>query len=159
MTPHGIVKRSTVDDAEELLRNLRKEDLRELEEVGGRPARHAIMGGVLLGAPSLTLRTHKEELVGILSVVRFGSGIGFIAMSGTDLITENRTAFLRGSRDVLAHLDTKFDMLLNVCDARNEVHIRWLRWLGFSLIRKIDHYGPHRVPVYEFARIRQCAPL
>jgi len=154
MTPHGIVTRSVMADAGECAAILREEDRRELEEIGGVPAIDSLKRGVLLGSPSLTLRTHTGDMVALMSVVPFGSRLGFIALSGTRLLEENRTAFLRGSRDVLAHLDTKFDTLCNVCDARNEVHIKWLKWLGFTFIRRIETYGAHGVPVYEFARIR-----
>lgn len=156
MTPHGIVTRATFADAEDLALNLRDADKAELVDIAGVDPVLTLKRGVLMGLPSLTLRTLDNELAGILSVVPLGASGGLISMSGTRVIEENRVAFLRGSRDVIAHLDTKFDTLFNVCDARNVVHLRWLRWMGFHLIRKIDHYGAHKVPVYEFARIRKC---
>lgn len=109
--------------------------------------------GVIIGKPSLTLRTLEGDLVGIVGVVPVGLTGGAIAMSGTQLIETNRSAFLRGSRDVLAEIEKSYDTLYNVCDARNTVHQRWLKWLGFNFIRKIDHYGAGKVPVIEFARI------
>lgn len=157
MTPHGIVQRATKADADECSKSLRMEDRRELEEITGLSAYDCLYRGVLMGSPSLSLRTHGGDLVAILSVIPFGTRTGVIALSGTKAIEENRTSFLRGSRDVLVHLDTKFDTLVNICDARNTVHLRWLEWLGFTFIRKIDSYGPVGVPVIEFARIRKCA--
>lgn len=153
MTPHGIVTRANLRDAAELAEILRPEDRRELEEITGSSALSNLQRSVLFGAPALSLRTLSGDLAGILSVVPVGYHHGVIAMSGSKVIEENSVAFLRGSRDVLAHLDTRFDTLFNVCDARNEVHHKWLRWLGFTFIRKIDRYGAHDVPVYEFARI------
>lgn len=154
MTPHGIVSRSLLGDVDELVKNLREEDLREIEDVSGRGAREAILSGVILGEPSLTMRDLSGALIGILSVLPIGTQVGAVAFSGTPLIAHRKSAFLRGSRDILAHLDTQFDTLLNICDARNEVHHSWLKWLGFTFIRKIDRFGAHGVPVYEFARIR-----
>lgn len=155
MTPHGIVQSATLADAKELEGKLRKADRRELEELTGKPALRSLQMAVLLGGPAWSLRAHNGDLAGILSVVPHGASRGIVAMSGTTLIEQHRTSFLRGSRDVLRHLDRNygFDTLLNVCDARNEVHVRWLRWLGFSIIRRIETYGDTGVPVYEFARI------
>jgi hypothetical protein len=154
MTPHGIVTGATLADAEECALNLRPEDRRELEDLTGHPALDSLKRGVLLGAPSLTLRTLDGTLAAILTVVPYGERAGVVGMSGTKALEENTFATLRGSKDVLRHIDARFDTLFNVCDARNEVHIKWLRWLGFTFIRKIDRYGQGGVPVYEFARIR-----
>lgn len=154
ITSHGLVTRATVGDAEELSRSLRPADRAELEDITGGPAIQSLLSGVLLGDPAVTMRTHDGGLVGILSVVPHGLYGGFVAMSGTPLIEENRAAFLRGSLDLLGWLDARYETLMNVADARNETHIRWLRWLGFSLIRRIDDFGHAGVPVYEFARIR-----
>lgn len=159
MTPHGFVTKATLADAAECAVMLRDADKRELEEVGQMAPLDALKAGVLMGAPSLALRTHSRELVALLSVVPFGSTTGVIALSGTTALEKSTTAFLRGSRDLLAHLDKKYDTLLNICDARNAVHLKWLQWLGFTFIRKIDRFGPAGVPVIEFARIRPCATL
>jgi hypothetical protein len=159
MTPHGIVTRATLADAEELAANLRDCDRAELVDISGLEPGDTLKRGVLMGSPALTLRTHSGDMIGILTVVPFGATGGIISMSGTPLIEQTKVPFLRGSLDVLRHLDARFETLFNVCDARNEVHVRWLRWMGFSLIRKINHYGANQVPVYEFARIRKCAPL
>lgn len=154
MTRHGIVTAATLADAEELARTLREADREELEGITGDPALRVLRSSILLGDPALTLRSAEGVLAGILSVVPVGLRHGVIAMSGTREIERSSTAFLRGSRDVMAHLDARFDTLFNVCDARNEVHHRWLRWLGFTFLRKIETYGARGVPVYEFARIR-----
>lgn len=157
MTPHGIVSRATFADAHELDQSLRPEDRRELEDISGRPALQNLLLGVLVGKPSLAIRSLDGELAGILGVAPVGLQHGAVAFAGTPVIEQRSTAFLRGSRDVLDAISRDYDTLFNVCDARNEVHHRWLRWLGFTFIRKIDHYGAAQVPVYEFARISPCA--
>lgn len=152
MTPHGLVTPATAADAHELEANLRPADRRELEEVSGKPALSGLLLGVLVSDPALTLRTPDGALIGLLGVIRQGPGRGLVWMSGTNELAKRSVAFLRGSRDVIAKLQEQYPTLYNAVDARNEVHIRWLRWLGFHLIRA-THQGPNRVPVYEFARI------
>lgn len=155
LTRHGIVTPATLEDARELDRNLREADRRELEDVTGRPALANLLLGVLISKPSLALRTHEGKLIAILNVAPVGLTYGVIGMSGTSLLEESRTAFLRGSLDVISQIEKDYDTLLNVCDARNPVHHRWLKWLGFKFIRKVDQYGANGIPVYEFARITQ----
>ncbi|AMD61441.1 hypothetical protein V6R85_02495 [Agrobacterium sp. CCNWLW32] len=155
MTPHGIVTRATFADAYELDAKLRPEDRKEVEDITGKPAIRNFLMGVVIGEPCLTLRDPEGELLGILGVVPVGVSGGSIALSGTALLEQRRTCFLRGTIDVLAELDRSYDTLFNVCDARNPVHHRWLKWAGFNFIRKIDRFGAKGVPVIEFARIRQ----
>lgn len=45
-------------------------------------------------------------------------------------------------------------ILFNCVDQRNEVHINWLRWLGFKFVRIIPEYGIQKLPFIEFVRIR-----
>lgn len=96
-------------------------------------------------------------MLGILGVVPVGLSGGAIALSGTPLLEQKRTCFLRGTLDVLAELEKSYDTLFNVCDARNTVHHRWLKWAGFKFIRRIDQFGARKVPVIEFARITQTS--
>lgn len=153
MTPHGIVTRATFADAHELDRLMRPEDRREVEDISGQPAIRNLLLGVLVGAPTLAVRSLEGELAGLLGVTPVGLQHGAISFLGTPVIERQSVAFLRGTRDVLDVLSRDYDTLFNVCDARNEVHHRWLKWCGFSFIRKIDQFGAAKVPVYEFARI------
>jgi len=150
---HGQVAPSTFADAQELAGKLREEDRREIEAISGQNPLHNFQLAVLVAKPCLTLRTFDGELIGLLGVVPVGLRCGAIAMSGTRLIEQNRTAFLRGSREVLAYLEQSYDTLFNVCDARNRVHLNWLKWLGFSLIARRENFGVGQIPVIEFARI------
>ena len=153
MTPHGIVARATFADAHELAAKLRPEDRREVEEITGKPALHNLLLAVAIGEPALTLRDHERGLIGIMGVARTGLHSGAVSFLGTSLIEQRSSAFLRGSREVLREVSKEYDTLFNVCDARNLVHQKWLKWLGFRFIRKIDRFGASGVPVIEFARI------
>ena len=46
-------------------------------------------------------------------------------------------------------------MIWNYVDARNVVHIKWLKWLGFTIINKHNQFGIGRIPFYEFVKIRE----
>jgi hypothetical protein len=61
--------------------------------------------------------------------------------------------FLRESKKTLAIMQNKYPVLFNMVDARNEVHVKWIQWLGFTFIKKHLHWGPENRLFYEFVRI------
>lgn len=153
-TRHGFVTPASLDDVRSVAQRLRGEDRRELEEIGGRPASELLTLGLLSGDPCVTLWSPDELRIAILTVIRTGSSAGAIALSGTADIERFSKAFLRGSRECLEVLHRDYDLLFNVCDARNVVHRRWLKWLGFREIRAVEGYGAEGITVIEFAKLR-----
>jgi hypothetical protein len=65
--------------------------------------------------------------------------------------------FLRASRQIVEEWQRDFPRLHNYTDARNTVHHRWLRWLGFTFTARHETFGPLGLPFYEFVRIAPCA--
>lgn len=59
-------------------------------------------------------------------------GIGCPWLLGTDDLMLERRAFLRASVDWRNQLLSRYAVLRNLIDDRNDVSIRWLRWLGFG---------------------------
>lgn len=155
-TRHGSVLTSTLADARETASRLRYEDRRELEEILGRTAEQAMLGFVLYGAPCLTLRHHDGALVGMVAAVPLGAHTASVGMAGTTEITNrSSTGFLRGSREVLERLHQRYDGLVCTADARNDVHLGWLEWLGFVPLRRLSGYGARSIEAIEFASIRR----
>jgi hypothetical protein len=71
---------------------------------------------------------------------------------GTDDLIAHSTTFLRHSRQWLATMHEHYRLLYNVIDARNEVHLRWLEWLGFEFIQDVPRYGVERRKFILFRR-------
>ena len=78
---------------------------------------------------------------------------GAIFLLASNEIKRIRFSFLRESRKVVDFLNTKYPILWNFVDCRNELHLRWLKWCGFKFLRKIK-YGVSQKPFYEFIRIK-----
>ena len=72
---------------------------------------------------------------------------------GTDEIVKHRMVFLAGSRACLEEAGRGYDLMANFVDARNTVHIRWLKWCGFSFLARHESYGVEGRPFLEFARL------
>ena len=78
---------------------------------------------------------------------------GSIWLLGTDGVTKDiPITFLKWTRKFLPTLLEPYDMVCNIVDARNTVHIKWIKWLGFSFMRELKH-GPEGRTFYEFARL------
>ena len=78
---------------------------------------------------------------------------GSIWMLGTDDITDLvPISFLRCCKRFLPTFLSPYEMVFNLVDHRNTVHIKWLKWMGFSIIREVS-YSPSNNKFYEFARL------
>jgi hypothetical protein len=96
-------------------------------------------------------------------ICMFGVGVGDILGAvghpwclGTDEIEDVSLSFLRESRKVVARMLGIFPYLFNYVDARNELSIKWLKWLGFKFDDQTVAYGPFKIPFYRF-EMRLCA--
>ncbi|WP_217363646.1 hypothetical protein, partial [Marinobacterium sp. xm-v-242] len=61
--------------------------------------------------------------------------------------------FLRESREQIKRLCEGYRLVFNFTDARNHVHHRWIKWSGFSIIKKHENFGVEQRPFLEFTRI------
>ena len=62
--------------------------------------------------------------------------------------------FLRQNKAVINFINQLHPVLHNVVDARNTLHLKWLKWCGFTFINK-QNIGYENKPFYSFVRI--CA--
>lgn len=138
-------------DEVELAPRLRFHDLQEIEAASGRSPLDVLREGGEQSSPSCSIISQQGFVVGMFGV---GPG-GCVWLLGTDELTRDplRRQFLRECRTYLRALHQTFPLLHNVIDERNAVHIRWLKWLGFTFIRRFPH-GPKGLPFLEFARLK-----
>jgi hypothetical protein len=67
--------------------------------------------------------------------------------------TRDKYEFLRQSRIELKKLQKLYPVLFNYIDARNTVHLKWLLYMGFTVIQKHEVFGYSGLPFYEFVKI------
>lgn len=103
------------------------------------------------------LLTNEGEPVGLAGVSPWTTpDVGQIWMVSTPELLKYKTQFLRESREFIEASNEKYDVLFNYVDARQEVHLRWLKWNGFKGILK-PKFGVSGLPFYEMIRIKTCA--
>jgi hypothetical protein len=140
------------DDCIYLAENLREDDYREIKAVTGLPPLLSLLTGLKSSQVPLVICDNQDKVVAMLGVVPNGL-IGSIWMVGTPDLKRISISFLKNCQDVFTVLKNNFSVLHNYVDARNELHIRWLRWMGFSFIKKHQTYGIEQKPFYEFVKI------
>lgn len=93
-------------------------------------------------------------IVGISPSV-YGKDWGSIWMLGTKGIERHPMTFLRHSEPVLDALfkESGCTVLYNYVYGKNELHQKWLQWLGFRFLRKVE-LPPFNKEFIEFAKIR-----
>ena len=80
----------------------------------------------------------------LIEQLRRGDRSAFAAV-----IERHQRAFLRRNREYVRQMQAAFPTLRNMVDARNEVSIRWLRWLGFTIEPAI-RWGAAGMPFHPF---------
>ena len=140
--PHErvVVRLSKATDAVILAPRLRAADAAEVRALGKRPI-EALIDGFRHSAQCLTIERSGRPcaMFGVVPAELDGLHVGVVWLLGSDELLCFRRLFLRESRAWLDEISQGYDLLANIIDERNTVHIRWLRWLGFSLL------GPHTI--------------
>tara|TARA_R100000655_G_scaffold96626_1_gene139201 strand:+ start:1170 stop:1640 length:471 start_codon:yes stop_codon:yes gene_type:complete len=133
--------------------NLRNADLDELAATGTVDPYKALTNGFEMSKPSCYTFVMNDLPVSMFGVAPFEwqPNSGSIWMLGTNDVTDKCSFhFLRWSKRFLPKLLEPYDMVCNIVDARNTVHIEWIKWLGFKFLRPIK-FGPQNLTFWEFA--------
>ena len=96
------------------------------------------------------------EVIGLFGIdpVKGSDHLGICWAVSSDALNSNRRALLKLAPKWIERLHKVRPLIGNHIDARNTVHIRWLKRLGFVFLRTHPEFGHERRPFHEFARLR-----
>lgn len=103
----------------------------------------------------MTMIGRKGNIMGMYGVVPCSPKVGRIWMLGHKSMTSDYKDvrdFLRHSPMELQKFHCNYPLLYNYVDARNETHIKWIKWMGFSIIKKHATFGAEGRTFYEFVK-------
>ena len=149
-------RRTQPSDIRIVADSMRAEDVAEVKAHSGLDPDQALLLSYFHSEPCLSIVSRHGDVIGMWGVVPQEDRTGRIWMLGTDAMLDDlqdRRTFLRQSKEVLRELHHQFILLFNEVDARNTVHIRWLRWMGFTFVRYRPNYGTEGRPFYEFCKV------
>jgi len=150
------LRKTDYDDVYFLAPRLRQADYDECLAATGREPLGVLLDGLKLGDQTYTMVAPTGVPVGMLGVAKsIIPDAGVIWLCATPDIEKYQMTFLRHSKAVLKHLQQDYLALHNCVDARNDLHIKWLKWMGFTFITKHERWGVQQRPFHEFVRIKQ----
>jgi len=148
------VRQSTQDDVEYLCDNLRPEDREEVLASHG-STREALQVGFDESEECWTITVKDTgEIAGIYGLAKYDDDVAVPWLLTTPAIKKVWLPFLRGSRKWVEEANQKYPLLTNAVDADYTVAINWLRFVGFTFIKKHEKWGVGNKPFLEFVRIR-----
>ena len=133
---------ATIEAAKEVASNLRPEDRREVEEGHGLdPMERLVWAAQNLSCVYFTVPNGKTAgMAGI-------EDDGTVWMLCTPVIHQYPIAFVKGAKEFIDGRSIHF--IHNIVDARNKVHLKLLKFLGFKFLEEIS-YGPNNLTFIKF---------
>lgn len=145
-----LYRQATAKDGLVVANNLRPEDRREVEGMGFTPLH--IPFGILASEHSTVFYSPEGELAGVAGIVRLDNQVGQIWMLCTPVIHQGPVRFVKGAKRWLNEVQKEYKLLWNLADARNHVHHKLLRHLGFKALRTVP-VGPENLPYFEIVKL------
>jgi len=153
--PGVTIREATVGDADSLARNLRRQDREEIEAGSGESPLLVLLMG-LKGRAYVACEDDEPFLIFGVTPDERDKRVGIIWLLGTDKTDKFPLTFLRQSKEWVEDLADGFDVLMNVIDERNKMHLGWLTWLGFEVVHRFPEYGKQGLPFLMFERRSAC---
>lgn len=130
-----IIDTATVNDILEFSKNIRSMDAKEVEFVSGKPFKDHL-GFLLTHVEDVRVIKCDGVLLGIgnwyqeqLDWGLYSKGvIGWMLL--TNAVEDHKIEFLRWSKDLVKTLLEAYPAITNVVYAKNELHIKYLKFLG-----------------------------
>jgi hypothetical protein len=149
-----FVRNATPEDILEVAYRLREEDRQEVLAATGLDPRLALplagqAGGEILAA-GLQSNDRAEILFGVDPIPECPL-VGVAWVLTTPVIYDYPVEFTVRSREFYDHFHQRYELLTNYMDERNTRHRKWLSWLGFKFIRRVESFGAENRPFIEFA--------
>ena len=150
----GYIRPARPEDVSVIASDMRSADIAEVKASTGFDPEKAISNGLKAGLAEVACLPDGTP-VAIWGVVTVASGVGGIWMLATNQFKLLHRQFLRECREGIERLGQDYQLLFNFTDARNTVHHRWIRWAGFTIIKRHEEFGVEKRPFLEFVRIME----
>ncbi|WP_428661374.1 hypothetical protein [Reyranella sp.] len=151
--PAGVVIRpATAEDCHDIAPRLRSADAQELLAATGSPPDVSLPSTLRWHPSVVELEGRPEAIMGCARLDDI-EGVPWFASTDVPVSPRWRVAFLRYSRQVVDDWQRTFPLLHNFTDARNTVHHRWLKRIGFTFLARHERFGALGLPFLEFVRI------
>lgn len=125
-----FVRAATREDCLDLAPRLRAEDVQECLYSSGLPAKESLL--LCFHSGETFAVVWGDEVVALFGHMGVPGVIGVPWMLAAPALSSIRKSFLRECREYVHRMLTIYGRLENYVWVGNELHIKWLRWLGFE---------------------------
>lgn len=147
------VRPATLEDALSLAKRLRKADLKEIQAVGYKTPEDSLVRGLKESSPCYVAVDEEDTPHIIFGIVASPDPLlGYVWMMASDELKKHWIQVLRETKEWLNDVSKGFQVSANAVHSENKVHIKWLRWAGFSFLRKVKIGNDE---FYEFAKLNK----
>lgn len=138
-----VIRPATREDARQIAPLLRDKDVKEIEVASGYPPEVALLFAFdAAGSEIVVAQTaSSREPILIGGVCPSHPKAATIWMVGTPLLEQYALPSVREARRWIDRWHRRYPLLWNQALESNELHVRWLRLLGFNFIRRLDRGG------------------
>jgi len=150
-----LINRATVLDAEYVALNLQKADQQEIRGLGYTNFVETVTLSVLHSDNPITFWNPDGMICGVAGVSRTDAQSGAIWMLTTDHVRHYPKLFLKEAKKWV-NSQTDYDLLHNIADPRNRMHMKLLHLIGFKRLG-YQVVGPDSLTYVEFAKLQPCA--
>lgn len=149
------IREATIEDVNSIAPLIRAEDVSEVFALTGK-SMEEVLPKSFESSLSSYVAEDEEGLVCIfgLSEMDDDPNVGIPWLLGTDKLFSNKKALIKTSRMFRDEFLSKYRVLTNVIDERNERSIRWLHHLGFEFPVVLDNFGYEKRTFLQFVRYR-----
>lgn len=149
-------RESVIEDAYSLAPRLREADKQEIRAAVGMTPLAGLLYCLETSNPALTIIKDGEPPLGVFGLTpdpdNFAASVWMLAANE---ITKYPMTFMKNAIKWVQKTNTEYPVLYNYVDARNTLHIKWLRWMGFTFLNA-KRMGPENRLFFEFVRIEPC---
>jgi hypothetical protein len=146
-----------MEDAQYVAANLRDADRDEVLAACNLDPRLVlplfIQEGREVWAAGVESNDRAEILYGV-DPVECCPGAGTIWLLSTPVLYQYPVEFVVRSKELLDQFHERYELLGNYIDERNTRHIRWLKYMGFKILQRVECFGAQSRPFLEFASFR-----
>lgn len=150
----GIIRQAKKGDGLTIGPLLRDADILELKAYYTEPASNVLENTIKI----YNSTTYTVDVKGLptlmFGVVPYSDVVGIIWLVGTNDIVKVKIPFLRNCKIWLDAFSELYPVLFNLVSKENDLHINWLKWMGFKFLKEHKEYGLNRQPFIEFIKVK-----
>lgn len=118
--------------------SMRPADRKEVKLLSGQEPLDALTQSYVHSKVTRTL-SHKDTPLIMYGTAEFQPGVGIVWGLGSDALDDHVLGFLRMSRPEVEILQEGYRTLFNYVHATNELHLKWVKFVGFTLFDPQTH--------------------